>query len=129
VSAILIALIGFRRVLAPVGFSTNAHTNNLIFRDVIDQLQLIIDTDPGNIPLRSLRSQLERLVYSGVADAIDWRYISAQIASVIIPDCFDDGFIIGPPSDTSGVWDVPGDVPLSNVTQIIQQLLLFPPTS
>jgi hypothetical protein len=56
--------------LEPVGFSSDVRPSDLIFRDVIDQLQLIIDTNPNDIALGNLRLQLQRVVWSGVADSV-----------------------------------------------------------
>jgi hypothetical protein len=126
--ALLISLIGFRRALEPVGFCGDCRPNDLIFRDLIDQLQLIIDTNPNDIALKNLGSQIERVVYAGVADSLDRRRISAHISAVLVSDCLEDGFSILAPSESSEKWAIPGDIPLSSFTQIIQQLPLFPTT-
>jgi hypothetical protein len=62
---------------------------------------------------------LERVVYAGNRSTVDRRRISARISSVLVPDCLEDG--LTPPTK-------PGNIPLSNFTQIIQQLPLFPTT-
>jgi hypothetical protein len=128
ISAILMSIISFRNTLEPIGFSTGVQTNALIFKDMIDQLQIIIDANPNDIPLRNLRTQIERVVYSGISDEIDRRRIAAHLATVIVPDCLEDGFSAASRSDDRDRFVVPGDVPLSNFTQIIQQLPLFPAT-
>jgi hypothetical protein len=127
-SALLISLINFRRALDPIGFHGDTRPNDLIFRDLIDQLQLIIDTNPNDIALKNLRTQIERVVYPGVGDSVDRRRISAQISTVLVPDCLEDGFTILPRSEFSDKWLIPGDIPLSSFTQIMQQLPLFPTT-
>jgi hypothetical protein len=126
--ALLLSLLGFRRALRPVGFSGATRPNDLIFRDVVDQLQLIIDTNPNDIALKNLRMQIERIAYSGVSDSVDRRRIAAHISSVLVPDSLEDGFSILPRNAASEKWAVPGDIPLSNFTPIIQQLPLFPTT-
>jgi hypothetical protein len=126
--ALLLSLMGFRRALRPVGFSGDPRANDLIFRDVIEQLQLIIDTNPNDIALKNLRMQIERVAFSGVADSVDRRRIASQISAVLVPDSLEDGFSILPRNPASEKWAIPADIPLSNFTPIIQQLPLFPTT-
>jgi hypothetical protein len=125
-SAIIMSIIAFRNTLEPIGFATGVHMNSLIFKDMIDQLQIIIDAHPNDIPLRNLRTQIERVVYSGISDQIDRRRIAAHLTTVFVPDCLEDGFSAASKSDDRERFVLPGDIPLSNFTQIIQQLPLFP---
>jgi hypothetical protein len=125
VCGMLLSIVNYRNFIEPSGFATGVRPNKLIFKDVINQLQIVIDTNPNDIPLRNLRTQIEKLVYSGISDGVDRRRISAHVASILIPDALEDGFSIAPKSSDPEKLQIPADVPLSNFTQIIQQLPLF----
>ena len=128
ISALLISIVQFRNFVTPVGFSNSVRLSPISFRDFLEQLRVIIDAHPNDIPLRNFRYQIKTLICSCVESPHDRKIISAHAASMIKQDALEDGFTITPRTHERSIWAVPNDIPLSNFNQIIQQIPTFTST-
>lgn len=128
-SSLLLTLLKFRSFITPIGFSSNFHFNDLVFKDIIEQLRIIIDAHPNDPPLRNLRLQFERIVCAGVNEIHDRKIIQAHSNQLLKVGTLDDGFsIVSKTSKEKGIWTIPDDIPLSNFGQIISQIPIFTST-
>jgi hypothetical protein len=126
--AFLMSVQGFRGFIEPVGFSTEVGIDALTFVDVIAELSVIIDANPNDLCIKNLRNQLETLIYAGVNDQVDRRRLAADISALTSLDAQEEGWSIVPDSDESEKWQLPGDDPMVQITQLISDLPLFPST-
>ncbi|OHT05712.1 Dynein heavy chain family protein [Tritrichomonas foetus] len=127
-SALLLSILNFRNFITPVGFISRVRLNDLSFKDFIEQLRIIIDAHPNDAPLKNLRTQIDQLICASVGEIHDRIIIAAHTAAMIKPDTLDDGFSITPRSTEKEMWTIPGEIPLANFTQIIQQIPIFTST-
>jgi hypothetical protein len=125
--AFLMSITSFRSFIEPLGFASDVSIDSLAFVDIIAQLSVIIDANPNDLCIKNLRNQLENLIFAGVNDQIDRKRLAADISTLTSLDTQEDGFSIVPDSEDSEKWTIPGDIPMAEITQVIQDLPLFPP--
>ncbi|KAK8895532.1 hypothetical protein M9Y10_023999 [Tritrichomonas musculus] len=129
VCALLLSSLSFRNFLTPVGFASFFHLNDLAFRDMIEQLRIIIDAHPNDAPLRNLRTQIDQLICAGIGEIHDRRTIQAHTSQMIKQATLEDGFSVAAKSIEKEIWKVPfGETPLGNFRQIIQKIPIFTST-
>jgi hypothetical protein len=126
--ALLLSLFDWRGFIQPIGLNAPFQPSDCIFRDFLETLRAIITVYPTDIPLRNLRRYLEEVTFSFVSDRSDRRVLKSYIQALFIPETTDDGFTALKKSPDSDLWMIPGDVPLSNYIQIVQQLPIFAKT-
>jgi hypothetical protein len=78
--------------------------------------------------LHNLRSHLDNFVFAFIADPYDRRLLRQYISSLIVPAVTDDKFSAAQGTAEADKWIIPGDIPMSNCLQSIQQLPVFPTT-
>lgn len=126
ICALLLSFIEYRNFLQPVSYSGYVRASGVAFVEIVEVLSSIIDAHPNDIPLGNLCRQIERLIYSNVADAYDKKRILAVLHRFLVPRVLEDGFSLAENSPESDKWIIPGDIPLASFTSIIEQIPLVP---
>lgn len=124
-TALLISMAGYRGFLDPLGFNDYIRPGDMIFKDYLETLRTIIDSHPNDIPLRNARNHLDEIIFSQICDPYDKRKLRSLFQSMFVQEIFDDGFSIIKGSEEAEKLVIPPDAPISNYTQIIQQIPLF----
>ena len=126
ICAMLLSIIEFRNFLQPASYSGYIRASSAAFSQIIELLSAIIDAHPNDIPLGNLCHQIEKLIYSNVADDYDRKRISAVMRRLLVPEILEDGYSLTPNSKERDIWTIPGDIPLASFTQIIERLPFVP---
>ncbi|OHS99238.1 Dynein heavy chain family protein [Tritrichomonas foetus] len=122
-AALLVASMNFRSFIQPIGFNYYIYQNDMVYKDFIDVMRAIIDSSQNDVPLKSIRSILEDIIFPSIFDEYDKRILRSQILNLFMTDTADDGFSPCKDSDEAEIWTIPsGDLPVSNYSQTIQQI-------
>ena len=128
-SSLLLTLLNYRNFLTPLGFASdeiiNFRLGDLVFKDAIEQIRVLIDAHPNDTPLLTLKHNLQNIVLSSISDQTNMERVSAIIQLIFDQSIFDDGFSIVKHSEKSSIWQFPNDVPISSFTPIMQNLPHF----
>ena len=122
-TGLLMASVNFRNFIHPIGYNFSIHENDILFKEFVDILHFALDSDLKEIPLRSIRSFIQYVLFPGVSDRYDQNVIRLQISKLFVPDILNDNFSPCKGTTEEEKWVFPsGELPLSNYPQIIQHL-------
>lgn len=119
--SMIFSCLQFRRVVHPIGFSSDFLINELSVREVIDRMKRIVD-DESQIPVDNLNYELVSYLCGCVLNELDRRKIEAHVNYVTKNEQF-----VEPESSESELWPNPPPMSMSNYSyQIIAKMPVFP---
>lgn len=128
-ASLLLSSMNYRSFLDPIGFKYRVRSCDWMYKDFITYACSVLDENSEKIPFDNLQTKIKSLLYSAVFDKHDAKVIQSQIEDLITPEALEDGFSPCPETEEEENWAFPpGDMPVSNYSQQIQQISLAPST-
>ena len=115
----------FKNNIHPIAFSSPIKPHELAVKDALKELHMLADSYINGMPPSIISSHLTKILFSSVTNSYDYKSACALVKNIFRNQMFDDGYTIADDTETDA-WHMPGDIPLSNYTQVIQKLPLFP---
>ena len=126
-AALLLSLMNYRSTVDPIGLNTKWRADDMLFKDIVEWMREVIETNPSDIPIRNIRNQILDLCYSHVSDDFDLRRIRDHLNQMFVPETFDNGFTIARNAKESELWEIINDIPIAEFPNYIKKLPILPP--
>lgn len=120
----------FRNQLQPnLGYITRLSFPETAVRDIIKEMHQICDSYINVLPMAVAANRVSRILYSGIMDTLDYEVCKSMTSFLFDIRAINDGFNLSRDPTLKDIWSMPGDIQLSDYTNVIHKLPMWCPPS